>query len=252
MLVKRAAELERADTADALWQGTVETLNSVGIDHVIYLSVGADNDAPVVRCTLAGLYDRIPVHEDPFMAHFCRSYEILPIGVEFLDSHPRVTAEDRAFVEGAGARGFRVGMAVPMRLKGSARFGGFLLGCDLDRATFTARYMPRAEEFRLFCLIIHRRMEELSDVMTPPEPTSAASASEPPQRLPPAFDSLSPREREVIHLLAEGHSRGEAAQICNLSIHTVSDYAKAAYRKLGVRNRAQVAALLHAEDRDKR
>ncbi len=49
-----------------------------------------------------------------------------------------------------------------------------------------------------------------------------------------------------MNLLAHGYTRQQTAHRCNLSIHTVSDYAKSGYRKLGIRNRAQAAALVHA------
>lgn len=58
-------------------------------------------------------------------------------------------------------------------------------------------------------------------------------------------DTLSPRAREIVYLLAQGRSRQETAEPCTISVHTVSDYAKSAYRKLGVNNRAQVAALIY-------
>lgn len=63
--------------------------------------------------------------------------------------------------------------------------------------------------------------------------------------LPAPFDILSPREREVVYLLAQGQSRKQAADSCGVPIHTVSDYAKSGYHKLGVHNRAQAAAILH-------
>ena len=66
--------------------------------------------------------------------------------------------------------------------------------------------------------------------------------------LPDTFEALTPREREVVYLLAQGHSRQQTAAICTISVHTVSDYAKSAYRKLGVHNRAQVAALIYHGD----
>ena len=49
---------------------------------------------------------------------------------------------------------------------------------------------------------------------------------------------------EVIVLLSQGNTRAETARICGISVHTVSDYAKHGYRKLGIRNRAQAADLM--------
>jgi len=244
MLVNHAATLEKIQDVDVLWQAVVDTLASIGLDHVIYLTVSSTFDSPFLRCTMAGLYDDRPPQNDPFLRYSCDNYEIIPIGSEFVDGHPYLTANERAFIDRAGENGFKAGLAIPMRLQGSERFGGFILGTGLDRATFMARMIPRAEEIRLFCLLIHRRIEDLSStIQTLPDQDFRAPLIAPP--LAPELDLLTPREREVIYLLAQGRSRKEAAEICRISIHTVSDYAKSGYQKLGVHNRAQAAALIN-------
>ena len=53
---------------------------------------------------------------------------------------------------------------------------------------------------------------------------------------------LSRREREVLELLLEGHARKEVAARLNLSTHTVADYLKVIYKKLGVTSRAALLA----------
>jgi len=50
---------------------------------------------------------------------------------------------------------------------------------------------------------------------------------------------LSPREREVLGLVAQGCSNREIAEALFLSPHTVKEYTSGVYRKLGVRNRAE-------------
>ncbi len=50
---------------------------------------------------------------------------------------------------------------------------------------------------------------------------------------------LSPREREVLALLATGATNREIAQHLHLSPHTVKDHTGKLYRKLDVRNRAE-------------
>ena len=54
-------------------------------------------------------------------------------------------------------------------------------------------------------------------------------------------DRLSPREREVLVLLAEGLSNQEIADGLYLSNGTVKDYVSALFTKLGVANRVQAA-----------
>lgn len=50
---------------------------------------------------------------------------------------------------------------------------------------------------------------------------------------------LSPREREVLELIATGATNPEIAAQLYLSPHTVKEHTSALYRKLGVRNRAE-------------
>jgi DNA-binding NarL/FixJ family response regulator len=50
---------------------------------------------------------------------------------------------------------------------------------------------------------------------------------------------LSPREYELLQLLARGCRNKQAADALSLSQHTVGEYAKSLYRKLGVSNRGE-------------
>ena len=50
---------------------------------------------------------------------------------------------------------------------------------------------------------------------------------------------LSPREREVLTLMAAGSTNREIAAQLHLSPHTVKEHTSALYRKLDVRNRAE-------------
>jgi LuxR family maltose regulon positive regulatory protein len=57
---------------------------------------------------------------------------------------------------------------------------------------------------------------------------------------------LTPRERAVLHLLAEGHSKREIAERLYVSFNTVHSHTKAVYRKLGVSTRRE--AVEHASE----
>jgi DNA-binding NarL/FixJ family response regulator len=59
--------------------------------------------------------------------------------------------------------------------------------------------------------------------------------------------SLTPREREVLTLLAKGIHSGEIARLLGISRHTVGDHIKNLYRKLNISSRAEAA--LEARDR---
>lgn len=51
-------------------------------------------------------------------------------------------------------------------------------------------------------------------------------------------NSLSPRERSIVQLIAEGHSNKKIASILNLSVKTVETHRAAAHRKLNINSTA--------------
>jgi DNA-binding CsgD family transcriptional regulator len=57
---------------------------------------------------------------------------------------------------------------------------------------------------------------------------------------PPA--GLTPREAEILRLLAEGRTNREIADTLVLSVHTIERHLANAYRKIGARNRAEATA----------
>lgn len=52
---------------------------------------------------------------------------------------------------------------------------------------------------------------------------------------------LTPREREVLTLMAQGMSNGEIASALFISEHTVKNHVSNIYRKMGMDDRTQVA-----------
>jgi len=60
--------------------------------------------------------------------------------------------------------------------------------------------------------------------------------------LAPAAEDLSPREQEVLDLLAQGYLYKEIAERLNISVPTVNTYVRRMYEKLHVRSRAQAVA----------
>lgn len=242
MLARRAGHLEKYDDLAMLWRDIVRVLAREGISQVIYLTVDERFENPFTRSTLSGLWSDLPVAQDPFLTHCCESYDIVPTGIAFSADYDDLSRTELKFIRAAAKQGFKAGLAIPMRLQGSERFGGFNLGTPLDRESFERDVLPRGEEFRAFCLLMHRRIEELSLTRASHDAEFRSSLIAP--DLPPQFADLSPREREVVYLLAQGIARKEVAHICGISVHTVSDYAKGAYAKLGVRNRVQVAKMV--------
>jgi RNA polymerase sigma factor (sigma-70 family) len=55
-------------------------------------------------------------------------------------------------------------------------------------------------------------------------------------------DELTPREKEVLDLLAEGMTYQEIADVLVVSVHTVDSHLRNIYGKLRVRNRTKAVA----------
>jgi DNA-binding NarL/FixJ family response regulator len=70
-------------------------------------------------------------------------------------------------------------------------------------------------------------------------PQRAASAQ---QRRAGRPDGLTVRETQILRLLTAGNTNKEIAAKLVLSIHTIERHLQNAYRKIGVRNRADAAA----------
>ena len=225
MILNEAPDLERHQSIEGLWEDLLRVLRKHEVNHVIYLTVTEGFTHPYRLSTLDHTTDQTCPSRNQFLTHRCHSYEMSRTGAAFLSESEFLTPQSRAFVESVVDQGFRSGLAIPMRLQGSRRFGGFNLGTALSRDAFMAQFWPRAEEFRALCLIAHRRLEELSET-TPPLDIASI---------------LTPREREIAQLVARGLSRKSIAHRCGISMNTVSDYAKSVYRKLGVNNRVQLA-----------
>lgn len=67
------------------------------------------------------------------------------------------------------------------------------------------------------------------------------------------IDRLTPREAEVVHLLAEGMSTNDISEKLDLTEHTVRNYLSTIYDKLGVSSRVELALYAVArEDMDQR
>ena len=60
--------------------------------------------------------------------------------------------------------------------------------------------------------------------------------SSPPPLLPEMERELSPRQREILRLLASGLANKEIAKECSISIETVKTHCRSIYRRIGIRN----------------
>jgi DNA-binding NarL/FixJ family response regulator len=55
------------------------------------------------------------------------------------------------------------------------------------------------------------------------------------------LENLTPRELEVLGMIANGMTNAEAARQLNLSVHAIKFHLAAVYRRLGVTNRTEAA-----------
>lgn len=65
-----------------------------------------------------------------------------------------------------------------------------------------------------------------------------------PAKIPSAYQSakqLTPREKEVVHLIAAGSTNGEISNQLCISPHTVKSHVYNIFKKLGLQNRIQAA-----------
>ena len=242
-LLELARVVEEKKDVEAIWSAFIEGLSPLRLEHLIYVTVDANFRAPTLLTTMPELFAESPPGDDPFLHWCCDSYEPTLTGAEFLAQHDYLPPAAKSFILQARELGFLSGIAFPVRLTGSERFGGFNLGSGLPRKEFLDLVRDKIDHLRLLCLVTHRRIEEQSN-MPPSAVPGFRQLMVAPAGQAGLLDDLTPREREVLFLIAQGLSRKECARMCQISVNTVSEYAKSAYGKLGLRNRAQAAALL--------
>lgn len=223
MLIENAAVLETLESVEDTWSEALTMFNAAELPFVIYIMTDASRDRLDLRTNIPQLYAATDPARDPFLDYCCESYEATRTGIEHLPEHEYLPQEAQVFIRGAQSVGFRSGFGIPTRVQGASRFGGFNVGTPLGKAAFEKKFSDKLTDIQAFCLLLHRRLEELG----------ANRQS--------AIQLLSPREREILTLICNGESRKEAAHALGISPNTVAEYTKSAYRKLQVRNRAEAA-----------
>ena len=228
MLLDRAVQLERELSTEGLWSIALEAFADIGFEFAIYVVTNPARSNVRVRTNIPELYDDFDPAMDPFLDYCCNSYEATRTGIAYLPDYDYLPDAAKAFITTARGIGFQSGFGIPTRVTGSAEYGGFNLGTRLSADKFEEQFAPQLADIRTFCLLLQRKFDELGGLNDQ------------------AVELLSPREREIIRLICNGATRKECAQLLNLSPNTVADYSKSAYRKLGVRNRAEAANRLFA------
>lgn len=233
--IKFSQQLEGAESGDALWQMLLTMLSANGIDFVIYVTCDPGQKNIELRTNLN--FGHLPdlQHFDPFLKYCCDSYEATKTGLVYIDDYPYLDEGSRAFIYGAAELGFTAGLALPVKTNSGKRYGGFNLGATLSREVFEEKIVPLEKSLRSVLLIAHRKFSELDVISTRVDNPSVDINSE------LLTLDLTEREKDILYLLCKGHSRKECARFCDLSVHTVSDYVKSLYQKLGVTTRYAAA-----------
>ena len=77
----------------------------------------------------------------------------------------------------------------------------------------------------------------------PPPPSSSPCSPRPSRRSAPAAAQLSPRERELVTLVAQGRTNAQIAAQLYISVRTVSSHLDRIRDKTGCRRRADLTRL---------
>jgi DNA-binding NarL/FixJ family response regulator len=72
------------------------------------------------------------------------------------------------------------------------------------------------------------------------------AAPVPPASPPPSWNDLTPREQEVLKLIAKGASNREIAQFLYISEGTVKNHVTNILNRLNLRDRTQAAIFVHS------
>ena len=158
-------------------------------------------------------------------------------------------ANQASWVEGLVQSHFNLGIGLFKTVTYSARVGGWQ--GRLSQADF--RQLQPGAVYRVYFALHSRTFlgaVPVEPVMPSLPGATGAGANSPPQPAMldplPADSPLTPREVELLRLVAAGHSNKEIAARLALSPNTVKMYNSVIYEKLGVRRRTEAVARARA------
>ncbi len=118
----------------------------------------------------------------------------------------------------------------------------------LDRSRARHALMRTADaldEWSAWVETASTRLDQLCQSLIVPPPLAAGVVAPEGTALP--LETLSPREYEVVELLAEGLSNKELAERLSISLHTVKNHIKSVFRKLEVGSRLELVSRLQRQ-----
>ena len=222
------AKLEQAESADDL-QEIIEALrDQFGVDHIVYHWVNSNGEQYGVGTYsdewVSQYLNKNYLRIDPVIQGCSQRFH--PTDWKQLDWSSKSA---RAFYKDAVDHGIgNQGFSIPIRGP-NGQFALFSLSCncsDQDWSDFT-------ERFRRDLILLAHFFNQTALTLEP-------------DRQPEAVPKLSPREADVLTLLATGHSRSQVANTLQISEHTLRAYIESARFKLRALNTTHaVARALH-------
>lgn len=106
--------------------------------------------------------------------------------------------------------------------------------CELSGA----RWMPKAIHGQTWHRLVHDQIRQIQSLT----PASRVHASE---ALPDLAVKLTPRQLDVVALVAQGMTNADIARVLHVSEETVRSHLYDAFRALGLQNRTQAGQLYH-------
>lgn len=239
-LAQRVApdDVWRADLADALRDAsgaafvTVHTCHPGDLARVRHDSSPGTFD-PFMRTLRHRYLDRIEACGEGWryaLQRFGRVYAPLEAARD-----AELAAEMRAYLAEADVDGYAVATLAADRRDPRSMCGIIVLGGAEPAATLLER---TGDELRAVALAASRT---LNGALALVRGVGLAAPS------PSALTPLTPRERDVARLLADGYSNLNAAARLGVSPQTVGVHARNLYRKLRVHSRVELANLLRAQ-----
>jgi DNA-binding CsgD family transcriptional regulator len=216
--------LDAATSLDDL-QGTVEKIRTTfAVDHVMYHWVDSAGDHyyfGTYSPEWATRYQEMNyVRIDPVVAGCYRGFH--PVDWKRLDwssKHAREFLND-AIAHGVGNQGYSIPVRGP-----NGQFALATVSHNCDDETWSAFIAKFSHDLILLAHYFNRKALELE-----------------PERAGERPKTLSPREVDVMTLLALGYSRAQVAETLSISQHTLRVYVESARFKLGAANTTSAIA----------
>ncbi len=216
--------MEQARSLDDLQKEILRLRNLFDVEHLVYHSVNSTGEQYAVLTYrpewvnhyIAQGYERI----DPVVLGCYRRFN--PVDWKRLDWSSRVARAflNEALDSGVGRQGFSVPIRGPQ-----GQFALFTVNHTCNDAAWARHTEKFAREVILVAHYINQKALELEG-----------------ENQPAPVRPMSPRETDVLTLLALGYSRAQAAESLSISEHTLRAYLESARSKLGAMNTTHAVA----------